>query len=154
MTISTEIILIIVSLIFNLVLLGYLFYWTKRKIAAVPQVSINQTLQSQIDSLVSVNQKQQALLEQNSQSIENILPVLETIDRHATLRYNPFRDAGVGGKQSFSTAMIDKKGNGIILTNLYSREISRVSIKEIQNWQTVEQELSPEEKEVLQKLQN
>lgn len=67
------------------------------------------------------------------------------------VRFNPFRDSGVGGNQSFSLAQVDKQGNGSVITHLFSREMSRVSAKRIINWQS-EQELSPEEKQALDQL--
>lgn len=66
-------------------------------------------------------------------------------------RYNPFRDSGVGGKQSFSLAMINTNGDGVIISQLFSREFSRVSAKEITNWES-DLELSPEEQQVLTKV--
>lgn len=91
------------------------------------------------------------------QRIEHITHHCEQISRQlprtALIRYNPFRDSGVGGNQSFSLATIDQDGNGSIITHLFSREMSRVQAKEIQGWQS-ETELSPEEQSVLQQIKN
>lgn len=40
------------------------------------------------------------------------------------IRFNPFKDSG--SNQSFSTALVDENGNGIVLSSLYSRD--RVSV--------------------------
>ena len=68
-----------------------------------------------------------------------------------TVRFNPFKGDGIGGNQSFATAMIDNNGNGVVISSLYSREKVSVFAKPIKNW-LCEHELSGEEKEVLQKV--
>lgn len=75
------------------------------------------------------------------------------LPQSAIVRYNPFRDSGVGGKQSFSLALINKRGDGVIISQLFSREFSRVSAKEITAWES-DLELSPEEVQVLKKLRS
>jgi len=43
-----------------------------------------------------------------------------------TIRFNAFKGDGLGGNQSFATAMLDEKGDGVVISSLYSRE--RVSV--------------------------
>ncbi|MFA6158254.1 MAG: DUF4446 family protein [Candidatus Paceibacterota bacterium] len=43
-----------------------------------------------------------------------------------TVRFNAFKGDGLGGNQSFATAMLDEKGDGVVISSLYSRE--RVSV--------------------------
>lgn len=43
-----------------------------------------------------------------------------------TVRFNPFKGTGEGGNQSFATAFISEKGDGVVISSLYSRE--RVSV--------------------------
>ncbi|HLK56112.1 MAG TPA: DUF4446 family protein [Chthonomonadaceae bacterium] len=47
------------------------------------------------------------------------------------IRYNAFDD--VGGEQSFSLALLDGQGNGVVLTSVYSRMDVRVYAKAIRN---------------------
>jgi hypothetical protein len=68
------------------------------------------------------------------------------------LRFNPFKDDGVGGNQSFSTALVDSDGNGIVISSLYSRQRVSVFAKPIESWKC-EYDLSEEEKEILEKTQ-
>ena len=64
--------------------------------------------------------------------------VLETLDaaqqgaftRRAIVRYDAFND--VGGKMSFSLALLDAKGDGILLTTVHGRDGCRIYAKEIQ----------------------
>ena len=66
------------------------------------------------------------------------------------VRFNPFSD--VGGDQSFSLALLDKRNNGIVITSLYAREGSRVFGKPIENGLSPHS-LSEEEKEAIKKAQ-
>jgi len=68
----------------------------------------------------------------------------------ATMRFNPFKGTGEGGNQSFATAMINEKGNGVIVSSLYSRERTIVFSKPLVNFKS-EYELSSEEKAALSK---
>jgi hypothetical protein len=65
-----------------------------------------------------------------------------------TLRFNPFKGTGSGGNQSFSTAFLNEKGDGVVLSSLYSREHVSVFSKPIKKFQS-EFEMSAEEKEVV-----
>ena len=67
--------------------------------------------------------------------------------RHVkTFRYNPFPDQG--GNQSFTTALLDEKGNGVIITGLHARDTMRVYAKPIRQ-RSSEFELTAEEKAAL-----
>jgi len=97
-------------------------------------------------------QKQISALDAKIQDNKKSLHLLEkNITKTSLVRFNPFRDSGVGGNQSFALAQVDSAGNGSIITHLFSREMSRVSAKQIINWES-EQELSPEEKQALEEL--
>lgn len=63
--------------------------------------------------------------------------------RHLTVvRYDAFDD--VGGKLSWSAALLDDHGNGLVLTSIHGRSDSRTYAKSIAGW-TCDQPLSPEE---------
>lgn len=104
------------------------------------------------DRSTDINSKKLAdgALSRNTQ--ETIDNLASQMPQSAIIRYNPFRDSGVGGKQSFSLALINSNGDGVIISQLFSREFSRVSAKEITLWNS-DLELSPEEKEVLKQVQ-
>src|SRR3989344_2071090 len=86
--------------------------------------------------------------ELNIISINN--EIRDTIQGIETIRFNPFKGDGIGGDQSFATALLDKNGNGIILSSLYSRQKVSVFAKPISNWIS-KYEMTEEEKEVLEK---
>ncbi len=67
--------------------------------------------------------------------------------RHAhLLRYDAFDD--VGGEQSFSLALLDAQGSGLVLTSVYSRSDVRVYAKSIQDGRA-SHALSQEEERLL-----
>jgi len=63
------------------------------------------------------------------------------------IRFNPFKDTG--GNQSFALAFLTRKGDGVILSNLYARTGSRWYIKSIKSGKSQEVELSKEEEEAI-----
>lgn len=65
-----------------------------------------------------------------------------------TKRFNPFAGTGTGGNQSFATALLDEKGDGVVLSTLYSREKVSIFAKPVKD-RTSEFELTEEEQEVL-----
>ncbi len=68
--------------------------------------------------------------------------------RHlAVVRYDAFGD--MGGHLSWSLALLDDAGDGVVLTSIHGRAESRTYAKSITGW-TCEQQLSPEESESIQ----
>ncbi|MBU4480487.1 DUF4446 family protein [Patescibacteria group bacterium] len=134
-----------------------LIVWIVRleiKIKSIPSVKLNQHLNNQINIL----QKNIAeLFEFKSNTGEQFkkagIELSKRIGGIETIRFNPFKSDGVGGNQSFATALVDDEGNGVIISSLYSRERVSVFAKPVKNW-TCEHELSGEEKEVLEKVKN
>jgi hypothetical protein len=67
--------------------------------------------------------------------------------RHlAVVRYDAFGD--MGGHLSWSLAVLDDAGHGVVLTSIHGRSEARSYAKSIAGW-TCEQQLSPEEEEAI-----
>lgn len=67
--------------------------------------------------------------------------------RHVGLvRYDAFGD--VGGRQSWSLALVDDDGNGVVLTAIHGRSEARSYAKSIVDWRS-EQPMSPEEQDAV-----
>jgi hypothetical protein len=67
--------------------------------------------------------------------------------RHVGLvRYDAFGD--VGGRQSWSLALLDDDGNGVVLTAIHGRSEARSYAKSVAGWSS-EQPLSPEEQDAV-----
>jgi hypothetical protein len=79
--------------------------------------------------------------------------IKRSIQSVEVVRFNPFKGSGDGGDQSFSTSLIDEKGDGVILSSLYSRDRISVFAKPINKFVS-QYELTEEEKIVLDKSKN
>jgi hypothetical protein len=67
--------------------------------------------------------------------------------RHlAVVRYDAFGD--MGGHLSWSLALLDDAGNGVVLTSIHGRSDARSYAKSVAGW-TSSQQLSPEEEEAI-----
>jgi hypothetical protein len=62
------------------------------------------------------------------------------------VRYNPF--SGTGGDQSFAIALVDGHGNGVVLSSLHARDLTRVYAKPLQKWEST-YSLTDEEKQAI-----
>lgn len=67
-----------------------------------------------------------------------------------TVRFNPFKGVGEGGSQSFATSFVSEKGDGVVVSSLYSRERVSIFSKPIKQFNS-QFDLTEEEKEVVSK---
>ncbi|MGH3384480.1 MAG: DUF4446 family protein [Nocardioidaceae bacterium] len=74
------------------------------------------------------------------------LEVNDALRHLAVVRYDAFGD--MGGHLSWSVAVLDDNGNGIVLTSIHGRSDSRTYAKNIAGW-SCDQQLSPEETEAV-----
>lgn len=72
-----------------------------------------------------------------------------TLQHLAMVRYDAFGDTG--GKLSWSMALLDDNGDGVVLTSINSRADARTYAKEIRAFAS-EAKLSPEEEEAIETL--
>ncbi len=63
------------------------------------------------------------------------------------VRYDAFGD--MGGRMSWSMALVDESGTGVVLTSIHGRSEARSYAKSVTEWSS-EQPLSPEEEKALQ----
>jgi hypothetical protein len=96
-----------------------------------------QRLEAAVRSLSATDRRQEGLI--------------EGAVRHVGLvRYDAFED--VGGRLSFSCAMLDDLGNGVVLTSINGRQDTRVYAKPIEEGHST-YNLSIEEEEAIRKAQ-
>lgn len=69
------------------------------------------------------------------------------IQRVGIVRFNPFTDTG--GDQSFSIALLDGAGDGLVISSLFGRAETRVFAKPVQGGQS-KYNLTDEEQEAIQ----
>ena len=65
-----------------------------------------------------------------------------------TIRFNPFKGTGEGGNQSFCTTFSNEKGDGVVISSLYSRDRVSIFSKPLNKFES-NFELTPEEKETV-----
>ncbi len=130
-------------------------YFSRKKITKrinqIPGLELNDKIFTDIKN---INEQMDILNLHKTNSERNFINISESF-KHIKIikskKYNPYSEMGVGGNQSFSTAFISAAGDGVIMTSLYSRDRTRVLLKEIKKF-IPEQELTAEEKEVLEEI--
>jgi len=70
----------------------------------------------------------------------------ESLRHLAVVRYDAFGD--MGGHLSWSLALLDDGGNGVVLTSIHGRSEARTYAKNVSGW-SCDAQLSPEEAEAI-----
>jgi len=84
-----------------------------------------------------------------SEEVDNLKKEIKfPIQKFGIVRFNPF--SNIGGNQSFSIALLDGHGNGVVITSLYAQEGNRIFAKPIEKGNSI-YSLSKEEKEAIEK---
>lgn len=105
------------------------------------------SLEDKIEILHQFGDKTISKIKTLEDKLDNDIQNIEVV------RFNPFKNDGVGGNQSFAATFLNKKGDGVIISSLYARDKVSVFAKPIKNWQP-EYELSEEESAVLNKTKS
>lgn len=104
------------------------------------------------DSIVSAHNNLDKLNEFQKESVLYFINIEKRLNRSIqaveTIRFNPFKGTGEGGSQSFSTSFLNEKGDGVVLSSLYSRDRVSVFSKPLVKFESTF-ELTDEEKEVV-----
>ena len=86
----------------------------------------------------SIAQKVEAIETQGARAIQRV----------GVVRFNPFPDTG--GNQSFAVAVLDARGDGVVLSSLHSRQQTRIYLKQVTNGKA-DTALSLEEAEAIRR---
>ncbi len=84
----------------------------------------------------ALRQEVAALKAENAQALRHV----------AVIRYDAFTDTG--GQLSWSLALLDDSGSGVVLTSIQGRNESRTYAKNVADWSS-ETQLSPEEQDAI-----
>ena len=99
--------------------------------------------------------KVEKIEEENKQIIKYCQNLDEEIDaciqKVGIVRYSAFKDTG--SDLSFALAMLDENNNGVVLNGIYSREMSNIYAKPVENGKS-KYTLSNEEEEAIYKATN
>jgi uncharacterized membrane protein YccC len=93
------------------------------------------TVAERVEALNRLHHELEALLQQSIQKV-------------GVIRFNPFADTG--GDQSFAVALLDARGNGIVLSSLHGRADTRFFAKQVQAGRS-KHALSDEEQDAIRK---
>ena len=150
---TTEIVfgIAILSLISFLIALANYFRTSKilRKYKRLMRGSNNKNLEAMLNQHMDRLENRFSSIRELELSIPSMNSRMsQCLQRVGIVRYNAFEQ--MGGNQSFSVALLDEKGNGIVLTGLYSRNSSAIFAKPIQSGLST-YDLSNEEKEAIDK---
>ena len=107
------------------------------------------SLEKTIDAISRDNKeilKKQKEIEEYLVGIEERLR--RSIQSVKTVRFDPFKGTGSGGKQSFATAFLNEEGEGMVLSSLFTRDRTSVFAKAVDKFKS-EHELTGEESKVL-----
>lgn len=111
---------------------------------------IGKNAESLEDTLITRIQQVEDLLENEKKNRENIQVISDalknTFQKVGMVKYDAFHE--MGGKLSFSLALLDQKNDGFIINAMHSREGCYTYIKEIVNGNSIIV-LAEEEKEAL-----
>ncbi len=77
---------------------------------------------------------------------------LAHIQRVELERFNPYDDTG--GDQSFTIALLDDKGSGVVITSLHARSGTRVFAKDVKLGKGGKYKLSEEEERIVKAAMN
>lgn len=75
--------------------------------------------------------------------------IRETLQHLAVVRYDAYGD--MGGRLSWSMALLDDNGDGVVLSSINNRNDSRSYAKEVKSFES-DAKLSPEEEEAIETL--
>jgi hypothetical protein len=150
MIFTTEDIILYALISFSALILA----WLVRLEVKSKDIAIMKDKESLRNKLTSIENKLEDLHKFGDKTVEKMQNLESKLGNNLqnveVIRFNPFKNDGVGGDQSFATTLLNKKGDGVIISSLYARENVRVFAKPIENWGS-KYELSEEEKTVLNK---
>lgn len=96
---------------------------------------------------VEQNSKKQAQLSKDLEDFKHFSK--HNIQKVGFRRYNPFHQTG--GDQSFILVLLDMNNNGIILSSLHQRDVTRIYAKQVEKG-ICDNKLSKEEKNILSNI--
>jgi|GEM_PF-249396 len=114
-----------------------------RKILALAEEADQATI-VQLLTRLDAQDKRLGKVEASLRHFGGIMP--HTIQGHGVVRYAAFES--VGGDQSFSLALVDGRGNGAMLSGLYTHTDTRIYAKPLTQWRST-YSLSAEEQRAL-----
>lgn len=140
-------ILSIVSLL-GVIVLSFLFYRLSSHYSSLTKDVSKKDLLSSLNQLISLSNENSDSLNKLSDKLnQEIVENKKHLQKIGFSRYNPFTDTG--GDQSFTVALLDEKGDGLVISSLHSRENTRLYAKKVVSGLVDGQATSKEEQQVI-----
>ncbi len=118
-----------------------MFNFQRKKEKDLPE-----NMEELLESFVALRKENEEIKKELNKIKEQQESLLQGVE---VVRFNPFSEEG--GNQSFSIAFLDKKGNGVVVTSLYTKENNRVYGKPVEEGKS-KYSLSNEEKEAIKRV--
>ncbi len=152
---KTDNFLIVISVVLCILVIAFI-------VLLVKLFSINKKYKTFINKLGNGNNIEEDLenymyrverVEKQNAEIREIINSIDAnmancIQKIGIVRYNAFKDTG--SDLSFALAMLDEKNNGVVLNGIYSREMSNIYAKPVENGKST-YTISEEEQQAIQK---
>jgi Protein of unknown function (DUF4446) len=149
MTFSAETLTLLVLIAIGLALLSMIFSMLGRgrRIEAKGPIQLDDALRGILEGQATSIQRLESAVRSLNSTDRRQQDLIEGTVRHVGLvRYDAFED--VGGRLSFSCAMLDDHGHGVVVTSINGRQDTRVYAKPITNGKSPHN-LSIEEEEAI-----
>jgi hypothetical protein len=140
--------IILITLLIFLIWISAITAWiikVRKTFQVITQGVSKQDLKSILESLLKNSEILKKIDQLEKASTLNIQKI-------GLVRFNPFADTG--GDQSFVIALLDGRDNGVVISSLHSRDVTRIYAKPIENSKAIRYELSKEEQEAIKKAKS
>lgn len=151
MSLDSDIYIFILASIGVLIIVGWLVRLERR----LSKLSLGKKGESLEESIIFAKNQ---LIEHSAwkKEIEQYLRGVEerlghTLREAKTIRFNAFKGTGEGGNQSFATAFLSEKGNGVVISSLFTRDRVSVYAKPINKLEST-YDLTEEEREAINEI--
>ena len=119
----------------------------ERRWAALMRATDGRNLESILQAHLAERERQEAEIESLGARVRHVEEKARNAKRHiGLLRFDAFDE--IGGHQSFAVALVDARGDGLVLSTIVGRETARTFAKAIVGGRS-ELELSGEERRAL-----
>lgn len=144
--IAVAIIIVVVSI--WLIGLTYLLLKTRDHYAKLIKNQKEGNLEQILEKLLSNIKNNDESVQGLKKELENVKKDLPSfIQRVGLVRFNPYKE--VGGDQSFSLAILDEAGNGVVISALHSRDATRMYAKPVRDNKQSKYPFSEEESDAV-----
>ena len=153
--IKTESFLIIIAVIIIILLIGFITViislnkLNKKYKKFLEKLGNGKNIEEDLENFMY---KTARVEKQNAEIIENIKnlssDMTKCIQKIGIVRYSAFKDTG--SDLSFALALLDENNNGVVLNGIYSREMSNIYAKPVENGKST-YTISEEENKAIQK---